>query len=151
MRLFAVSALAFALLTPAQGAQLIFAYGLTGTCEELSVDGTDITHACRHDMMQVGYDDDRFEITAYAADKIFTFTGSADTFFGDDLEQTVSAMILTSGEDTPMIVTARGSCRHGDIFEGRTQFECSAKIEGYAPFRLVFSTDGNEPTDEIAQ
>jgi len=151
MRLFATLALAAATLSPAQGAQLIFAYGITGTCDELSVDGTDITNACRDAIAQVGYDDDRFGVIAYAGDKIITFSGSADTFFEDDLEQPVDALILTTEGSAPLIVTARGTCLHGDIFAGRTRFECTGKIKGSEPFRLVFSTDGGEPTDEIAQ
>lgn len=151
MRLLATTALTVALLSPAQGAQLIFAYGVSGNCETLSVDGANITNACKDNILQVGLDDGRFNISAYAGDKIFTFSGTADEFFGEDLNQPVDSMILTSKGADPLIVTARGSCIHGDIFAGRTRFDCTARIKGYGPFQLVFTTDGDEPTDEIAK
>ena len=151
MRLVATTAMLLAVLSPAQGAQLIFAFGVNGTCDELTVDATDITNACEDSILQVGFDDERFGISAYAGDKIITFSGTADEFFGDDLRQVVDAVILRTRGQDPMTVTARGTCEHGDIFAGSVTFDCRAKVKGYAPFHLVFTTDGEQPTDEMAQ
>jgi hypothetical protein len=151
MRRVALAACVLAMLSPAQGGQLIFAYGVSGTCHELTVDATDITAACEANLTQVGYDDGRFGITTFAGDKVITFSGPADEFFGNGLEQPVDMMVLGNSGDDPMLVTARGRCTHGNIFEGAATFDCTAKVKGYRPFRLVFTTDGDDPTDEIAQ
>jgi hypothetical protein len=120
---------------------------LSGTCEQLSLAGLDLTRTCKGALVNILYEDGRSSFMFSDGDRsMVSFSGVGQTTHGDAAFQPVDHIAIAANPG-PEVKTedATGSCEFSNAYKGPAFVRCTAKTQS-GDFTAVFKTDGSKPS-----
>jgi hypothetical protein len=151
MKLALTALAALTLVAPAYAAEPVNMFNIDGTCESLLVDDIDLTDECKDSVLQMVYDIGRVGLYTFSGDTILTFSGASDEVIGNEIHQKLDKILIGTSADDITEIPARGTCIFENPFEGiPAQITCSASAKNGATYELSFLTNGQAPTDSMA-